>query len=438
MSATALLEVLDSARVPRGGRLTSVRGVLAEATGLDLPIGGMAHIETTSGFLPAEVVGFRGEIVQLVPLGAMRGASAGCRVWPLAARASVPTGPALLGRVIDALGAPVDGGPPIVSGPPAPLYRDPIPPLERPVLDTPLAVGVRTLDALATLARGQRVGLFAGSGVGKSTLLGMMVRGTNADVRVVGLIGERGREVREFIEREIGGARGSTVVVAVPSDASPVLRTRGAYVATAIAESFRDQGCDVLLLMDSITRFAMAAREIGVARGEPATTKGYTPSIFAELPVLLERAGRTQRGSITGIYTVLVEGGDMEDPIADTLRAILDGHIVLTRALAERAHYPAIDILASASRAMAHVTRPRHREHAARLRRLLASYRDAEDLIQVGAYAKGSDPMVDEAILRRGQIEAFLQQDVSDPSTFSHTLEELERILSEPGKEIRP
>jgi FliI/YscN family ATPase len=278
------------------------------------------------------------------------------------------------------------------------------------VLDTPLSVGVRSLDALTTLARGQRVGLFAGSGVGKSTLLGMMVRGTNADVRVVGLIGERGREVREFIERELGPARGSTVVVAVPSDASPVLRTRGAYVATAIAESFRDRGCDVLLLMDSITRFAMAAREIGLARGEPATAKGYTPSIFAELPVLLERAGRTHRGSITGIYTVLVEGGDMEEPIADEVRGILDGHVILDRELGARGRWPAIDVLRSLSRVMDAVTSEEHRELARKLRELLATYESKRDLIALGAYAKGTDPRIDAAIARIDRIETFLRQ----------------------------
>ncbi|MEE9281597.1 MAG: FliI/YscN family ATPase [Myxococcota bacterium] len=427
----ALLETVEALRPPCGGRLDGVRGILAEASGLELPIGGLAEIETPLGFTAAEVVGFRGESLQLMPLGSMRGAAAGCRVWPRSREASVPVTQRVLGRVIDALGQPLDPGPPLRPEAVAPLYREPISPLDRPVIDTPLDVGVRAVNTAATLGRGQRVGLFAGSGVGKSTLLGMIVRGTDADVRVVGLIGERGREVREFIEREIGAARETTVVVAVPSDASPLLRTRGAYVATAIAEWFRDQGLDVLLMMDSITRFAFAAREIGLARGEPATTKGYTPSVFAELPKLLERAGRANRGSITGIYSVLVEGGDMEDPIADSLRAILDGHIVLSRDLAERGQFPAVDVLTSISRAMPLVTEDTHRELATHMRRLLAAYRDAEDLIQVGAYAEGSDPIVDEAIRRRSSIEELLKQDRDDTVSLAASVSALESALSE-------
>jgi flagellum-specific ATP synthase len=427
----ALLDVVGAMRTPSGGRLSSVRGVVAEATGLELPVGGLAEIETPLGFTLAEVVGFRGESVQLMSLGSMRGAAPGCRVWARSAESGVPVTRHLLGRVVGPLGVPIDAGPPLKPSGYAPLYRDPMSPLDRPVIDTPLDVGVRAVNCAATLARGQRVGLFAGSGIGKSTLLGMMVRGTDADVRVVGLIGERGREVREFIEHEIREARQSTVVVAVPSDSSPLLRTRGAYVATAIAEWFRDQGLDVLLLMDSITRFAFAAREIGLARGEPATTKGYTPSVFAELPKLLERAGRTGTGSITGIYSVLVEGGDMEDPIADSLRAILDGHIVLSRDLAERGQFPAIDVLGSVSRAMPLVTDAEHRKLASGMRRLLAAYRDAEDLIQVGAYAEGSDPLVDEAIQRRPLIESLLQQDRDESVSLTESMNQLGQALVE-------
>ncbi len=427
----ALLETVEALRPPCGGRLNGVRGILAEASGLELPIGALAEIETPQGFTAAEVVGFRDESLQLMPLGSMRGAAPGCRVWPRSREASVPVTQRMLGRVIDALGQPLDAGPPLRPEAVAPLYRESVPPLDRPVIDTPLDVGVRAVNTAATLGRGQRVGLFSGSGVGKSTLLGMIVRGTDADVRVVGLIGERGREVREFIEREIGAARETTVVVAVPSDASPLLRTRGAYVATAIAEWFRDQGLDVLLLMDSITRFAFAAREIGLARGEPATTKGYTPSVFAELPKLLERAGRANRGSITGIYTVLVEGGDMEDPIADSLRAILDGHIVLSRDLAERGQFPAIDVLTSVSRAMPLVTQDLHRELATHMRRLLAAYRDAEDLIQVGAYAKGSDPIVDEAIRCRSSIEELLKQGRDETVSLTASVSALQSALAE-------
>ena len=427
----ALLDVVGTLGPPVGGRLTAVRGVVAEAHGLELPIGGLAEIETPLGLTAAEVVGFRAESIQLMPLGPMSGAAVGARVWPRSREAGVPVTQRMLGRVVDAVGEPIDQGPSLLPEAFAPLYREQISPLDRPVIDTPLDVGVRAVNCTATLGRGQRVGLFAGSGVGKSTLLGMIVRGTNADVRVVGLIGERGREVREFIEREIGVARETTVVVAVPSDCSPLLRTRGAYVTTAIAEWFRDQGADVLLLMDSITRFAFAAREIGLARGEPATTKGYTPSVFAELPKLLERAGRTNSGSITGIYSVLVEGGDMEDPIADSLRAILDGHIVLSRDLADRGQFPAIDVLSSVSRAMPLVTDDVHRGHATHVRRLLAAYRDAEDLIQVGAYAAGSDPSVDEAIQRRPLIQQLLQQERATSVSLADSWSELERALVE-------
>ena len=424
------LQLLDP-RPRRGGYVAAVRGLLAEARGLRLPLGGMAEVETPSGFAPAEVVGFREDLVQLVPLARMQGIRAGCRVWPFAERASVQAGDFLLGRVLDGLGLPIDGGPPLPQGVEVPLYGEPIEPLERKPLTQTLDVGVRSINATCTCARGQRVGLFSSSGVGKSTLLGMMLRGTEADVRVVALIGERGREVREFVERELGPARKDSVVVAVPADASPLLRMRGAYLATAIAEFFRSEGRDVLLLMDSITRFAFAAREIGLARGEPPTTKGYTPSVFAQLPALLERAGRVGEGSVTGIYTVLVEGGDFEDPIADALRAILDGHIVLSRELAERSHFPPIDVLASASRAMVHITEPAHHDLALRLRRLLAAYRDAQDLIQVGAYSRGSDPIVDEAIVRREPIESFLRQRMDDVADLPSSLAALAAALGE-------
>jgi flagellum-specific ATP synthase len=421
-AGAALLDSIGDASPLRGGRIASIRGLIAEATGISLPVGGMAEIETETGFLPAEVVGFRETGLQLMPLGPTRGIAAGAPVWGVDEAAVVSVGPHLLGRVIDALGRPIDGGPPLPRGEQAPLYREPVASMERPLLDEPLDVGVRAINAAVTLARGQRVGLFAGSGVGKSTLLGMMLRGTDADVRVLGLIGERGREVREFIERELGAARSTTVVVAVPSDSPPLLRARGAWVATAVAEWFRDQGLDVLLMMDSVTRFAFASREVGLARGEPATTKGYTPSVFAELPVLLERAGRTARGSITGVYSVLVEGGDLEDPISDALRAILDGHVVLTREMAERGHFPAIDVLASTSRAMPSVSSDEHRALATHLRRLLAAYRDSEDLIQVGAYARGSDPMVDAAIDRRAALDTFLQQDMRETTSLEQSV----------------
>jgi len=425
----ALLDSLDGARPGTGGYLSGVRGLIAEARGIELPIGGMVEIEAPQGFLPAEVVGFRQDAVQLMPLVSTRGIAPGYRVWPRAASASVRAGDFLLGRVIGGTGEPIDGGPTLPPGDLAPLYREPQSPLQRPPLSEPLDTGVRGINAAATFARGQRVGLFSGAGVGKSTLLGMLARGTDADVTVVGLIGERGREVREFIEGDLAATRRRSIVVAVPSDAAPLLRARGAYVATAISEHFRDRGKNVLLLMDSVTRFAMAMREIGLARGEPATTKGYTPSVFAELPKLLERAGRSDKGSITGIYTVLVEGDDMEDPIADSLRAILDGHIVLSREIAERGQYPAIDVLASVSRAMPAVVSAEHRDLATRMRRLLAAYRDAQDLIQVGAYAQGSDPDVDEAIVRRPAIEAMLRQDMGAASRLTDDLAALEAAM---------
>jgi len=416
----------------QGGYVSALRGLLAEVRGLDLPVGGLTEIEVECGrFVPAEIVGFHGDRLELMGLADFRGVSAGCRVWPRARDASVPAGDFLLGRVVDPMGAPIDHRPAFPIGDRVPIYRHAMDPLNRPVLEDPLDVGVNALNALTTFARGQRVGLFAGAGVGKSSLMGMMVRGTDADVRVVALIGERGREVREFIERELGRARRSTVVVAAPADASPLLRVRGAYVATAIAEYFRDRGAQVLLLMDSLTRFAMAAREIGLARGEPTTTKGYTPSVFAELPALLERAGRQANGSITGVYTVLVEGDDLDDPIADALRAILDGHVVLSRDLAERGHFPAVDPLASVSRAMEHVVPAEHKQLATKVRRLLAAYRDAQDLIQVGAYAAGSDKDVDQAIALRASIEAFLCQDLRTQSTLGSVLPSLRKVFSE-------
>jgi flagellum-specific ATP synthase len=423
MISDVLLAKRDLGAPLRGGYVVSLRGLAVRASGFDAAVGSLVEIEVGGGFVPAEVVGFRDGALELMPLSDLRGVVSGCRVWPRTRAASVPAGDFLLGRVVDALGEPVDDGAPFPAGAArAALYRAPIPPMERSLIHQPLDVGVAALNALTPLARGQRVGLFAGAGLGKSTLLGMMVRGTTADVRVIGLVGERGREVREFVERELGAARRSTVVVAVTSDASPLLRVRGAYVATAIAEFFRDRGLQVLLMIDSLTRFAMAAREIGLARGEPSTNKGYTPSVFAEMPSLLERAGCLGTGSITGVYSVLVEGDDLEDPIADSLRAILDGHIVLSRELAERGQFPAVDPLGSVSRTAEVVASAEHRALAARLRRLVAAYRDAQDLIQVGAYAAGSDPDVDAAIARRSAIEQFLRQETRSVRTLAESV----------------
>jgi len=434
VTPASLLEGADIATPISGGYLASLRGPLGRATGLSMPVGGLIDVEVGDQFVPAEVVGFRDGAIEFMSLRDLRGATPGCRVWPRAPIASVPAGDFLLGRVVDGLGEPADGGPAFPSGARARLYQTPIPALQRRVLSQPLDVGVASLNALATFARGQRMGLFAGAGLGKSTLLGMLVRGTSADVRVVALVGERGREVREFIERELGATRTSTIVVAATADTSALLRMRAAYVATAIAEHFRDRGADVLLVVDSLTRFAMAAREIGLARGEPPATKGYTPSVFAELPQLLERAGAAQQGTITGVYSVLVEGDDLDDPVADSLRAILDGHVVLSRELAERGHFPAVDPLASVSRAMHVVTTPEHRAHASKLRRLLAAYRDARDLIQVGAYAAGSDADVDAAIARRGAIEQFLRQDTSAVRTLAQSVAGLRAALEGAAK----
>jgi FliI/YscN family ATPase len=362
--------------------------------------------------LPVQVVGFRDAIVLSVPLGDTVGVRAGDRIVARAGALSVGVGEAMLGRVIDALGRPLDGGGPIRTAQEYPLHPPPLNPMARDPVSEALPTGVRAIDAMLTCGRGQRIGLFGGSGVGKSTLMGMLTRGTAADVVVMALVGERGREVRSFIEHDLGeeGLRRSVVVVST-SDNPPLLRLRAAYTATSVAEYFRDQGLNVLLLMDSVTRFAMSQREVGLAAGEPPTTKGYPPSVFALLPTLLERAGAVRgRGSITAIYTVLVDGDDHNEPIADAVRSILDGHIVLSRDLASRHHYPPIDILQSVSRTMPDVAEREHSQGAARVRAWMAAIRDSEDLVSVGAYVPGSNPRIDEAREKRDAIEAFLCQ----------------------------
>ncbi len=404
----------DLDTMPPYGRVIRTVGLLIESTGPRVSVGSMCHILGAPGAepLPVQVVGFRDNIVLSVPLGDTVGVRSGDRIVTRAGALSVGVGEALLGRVIDAFGKPLDGGPAIRTTEQYPLYPPPLNPMARDPVAEPLPTGVRAMDALLTCGRGQRIGLFGGSGVGKSTLMGMLTRGTAADVVVMALVGERGREVRSFIEHDLGpeGVKRSVVVVST-SDNPPLLRLRAAYTATSVAEYFRDQGLNVLLLMDSVTRFAMAQREVGLAAGEPPTTKGYPPSVFALLPTLLERAGAVRdKGSITAMYTVLVDGDDHNEPIADAVRSILDGHVVLSRDLAARHHYPPIDILQSVSRTMPDVTEDDHRKAAARVRGWMAAIRDSEDLVSVGAYVAGSNPKIDEARAKREAIEAFLCQ----------------------------
>jgi FliI/YscN family ATPase len=415
--------------IPSYGRVVRTVGLLVESTGPRVSVGTMCEVIGDDGGdpLPVQVVGFRDNIVLSVPLGDTVGIRPGDRIVARAGALTVPVGHALLGRVIDALGRPLDGGEPVHTAGNYPLYPPPLNPMARDPVADPLPTGVRAIDALLTCGRGQRIGLFGGSGVGKSTLMGMLTRGTAADVVVVALVGERGREVRGFIEHDLGaeGMRRAVVVVST-SDNPPLLRLRAAYTATSVAEYFRDQGLNVLLLMDSVTRFAMAQREVGLAAGEPPTTKGYPPSVFALLPTLLERAGAVRgRGSITAMYTVLVDGDDHNEPVADAVRSILDGHFVLSRDLASRHHYPPIDILQSVSRTMPDVTEPAHRRRAAQVREWMAAIRDSEDLVSVGAYVPGSNPRIDEARGRHDANKAFLCQPSDMLCGYSDAIDQL-------------
>jgi flagellum-specific ATP synthase len=429
------------------GRVTKVTGLVMEAVGLRLPVGSACSIHLAGGAkIEAEVVGFDGDRLFLMPHSDLEGVTPGAPVFaeelqqtsshplrrPSDRSRQLPVGYQLLGRVLDGNGRPLDTLGALKTTESAPLAARIYNPLERaPIVDT-LDVGVRAINSMLSVGRGQRLGLFAGSGVGKSVLLGMMARFTTADIIVVGLIGERGREVKEFIE-QILGAEGlaRSVVVAAPADAPPLLRLQGAAYATTIAEYFRDQGHSVLLIMDSLTRYAMAQREIALAIGEPPATKGYPPSVFAKLPVLVERAGNGKEGggSITAFYTVLTEGDDQQDPIADSARAILDGHIVLNRTLAESGHYPAIDIEQSISRAMHSITTPEHQQLARKLKQLYSRYERSRDLISVGAYAPGSDPLLDEAIRLHPRIIAFLQQDITQKCSISESLDGLRALF---------
>lgn len=425
------LETLHPIQVQ--GKVTQVVGLVVEAAGPACRLGAVCDIFTREGGRPlaAEALGFRERRVLLMPLEDIRGIGPGCRVVARQQRATVRVGPDLLGRVIDGLGVPMDGRGPVAASAEYPLYAPAVNPMRRRRIHEPLDLGIRAVNGLLTVGCGQRIGVFAGSGVGKSVLLGMIARTTAADVNVIALIGERGREVNDFLEKDLGpeGLRRSVVVVAT-SDRLPLIRTRGAFLATTIAEYFRDQGCRVNLMMDSVTRFAMAQREIGLAVGEPPTTKGYTPSTFTLLPKLLERAGTGNGpGSITGLYTVLVEGDDTNEPIADAARSILDGHIVLTRDLAMQNHYPAIDVLGSISRLMDDIVDPAQRQLARRLKETLATFRKAEDLINIGAYVAGSNPKIDTAIKMIDRINAYLKQDVGETVSFAESVAQLNALF---------
>jgi flagellum-specific ATP synthase len=414
------------------GRVAQVVGLLAEVEGIPGRLGEMCVIDRAGGDpIEAEIVGFRGDRTLVMPLGELRGVQAGSLVDSQGGLLTVPVGPEVLGRILDGLGRPIDGLGPILASHRQPRAGGSPHVLQRSTIAQPLSTGVRAIDGLLTCGLGQRIGIFAGSGVGKSTVLSMIARNGSADVNVIALIGERGREVREFIERDLGpeGLAKSVVVVSTSDEPAP-LRMNAAWIATTIAEEFRAQGLHVTLLMDSVTRFAMAQREIGLALGEPPAMKGYTPSVFAQLSRLLERAGTGMEGTITAFYTVLVEGDDLSEPVTDTVRGTLDGHIVLSRALAAQNHYPAIDVLASVSRVMPSITTREHRAEAGRMRELMARYERSRDLVQIGAYQQGSDPALDEAIERLPAIEAFLKQAPDDVADLPNTVMRLREATS--------
>lgn len=425
--------LIDGAPLIRaGGRVKKVVGMVIEASGPAAQIGCVCDISTEGGRSPvaAEVLGFREDSVLLMPLEDIRSLGPGCKVMARRDKAQVGVGKALLGRVIDGLGNPIDGKGPIHIDEMYPVYANPVNPLMRQRISAPIDMGIRAINGLLTIGCGQRMGIFAGSGVGKSVLMGMIARRTSAEVNVIALIGERGRELNEFIQKDLGaeGLKKSVVVVAT-SDHLPLVRLRGGFIATAIAEYFRDQGFHVNMMMDSVTRLAMAQREIGLSLGEPPTTKGYTPSVFSMLPKLLERAGTSAgRGTITGLYTVLVEGDDMNEPIADAVRSILDGHIVLTRDLANQNHYPAIDILRSVSRVMEDIAETDHKQMAGRVKDVLATYRKAEDLINIGAYAAGSNPKIDLAIRMIEPINHYLRQGIQEATSFEDSIKALSEM----------
>ncbi len=413
------------------GVVTQIIGLLIESNGPLVHLGELCQIINKQGeAVPCEVVGFKDNHVLMMSLGEMTHIAPGSEVYPMRKVPLVGVSHHMCGRVLDALGNPLDSKGPIKAEKYYPVMASPPHPLQRKLITETLSTGIKAIDASCTIGKGQRVGIFSGAGLGKSTLLGMIAKMSTADINVIALIGERGREVREFIENELGPkGLARSVVVVVTSDQAALLRTKGAHTATAIAEYFRDQGKNVVFMMDSITRYAMALREIGLAVGEPPATRGYTPSVFAMLPKLLERAGNAPHGVITGIYTILVEGDDMNDPIADTVRAILDGHIVLSRSLASANQYPAIDVLNSLSRLMVAITTDEHLARAARLREILQVYKEAEDLINIGAYVGGSNPKIDEAIALIGRIRTFLKQKTNENYSFEEIQKQLREIV---------
>lgn len=430
----AIQAARDVSLVSTRGRVSQVIGLVVESLGPAIPVGSICEIDVFKGAsrIPAEVVGFREGKVLLMPLAEMRGIEPGSVIRLVEGHAGVPVANGLLGRVLDGLGQPMDGKGPLPFETHYPLYAEPLNPMSRERILEPVDVGVRAINGLLTLGKGQRIGIMAGSGVGKSTLMGMIAKHTAADISVIALIGERGRELKDFIERDLGpeGLARSVVVVAT-SDQPPLVRMRGAYMAMAIAEFFRDQHRDVILMMDSVTRFAMASREVGLSIGEPPTSRGYTPSVFAQLPKLLERSGTCEdKGSITGIYTVLVEGDDMNEPIADAVRSIVDGHIVLSRDLASQGHYPSIEILGSVSRCMPDVVDAEQVGKARRFLETLATYRRSEDLINIGAYAKGSNPKIDNSIQMIDRLNSYLQQSVDEKVSFAESVTALASLFS--------
>lgn len=432
------MDELDGVKLYRLlGHITEVVGLTVESEGPTVRLGELCRIYPREVRAPilAEVVGFREQRVLLMPYGELSGVSPGCRVEATGSYLTVPVGWGYLGRVVNGVGNLIDGKGRAKPDALYPVHAAAPNPLERRRITEPLATGVRVIDAILTCGKGQRMGIFSGSGVGKSTLLGMIARNTRADVNVIALVGERGREVRSFLEDSLGEGLRRSVVVVATSDQPALLRVNAAYVATAIAEYFRDQGCDVLLMMDSLTRFAMAQREIGLATGEPPATRGYTPSVFASIPRLLERSGTSASGTITGFYTVLVDGDDTNEPITDTARSVLDGHVMLSREIASRNHYPAVDVLNSVSRLMKEIVGPVHLRAAGKIRKILATYKAAEDLVNIGAYVKGSNPDIDEALALIGGVNRFLCQGIDEAAEYESTVAQLLRCVGEEGQE---